>query len=158
MVNLNNLEIKNIKEKMEICRCSFKDLRKVYEVELESFDHPYPFPVFLNFLLREPNGFLIAKMNDQIVGYIVGVTEKDIGTIDSIAVKKDYRRKSIGKKLLDSIIEYFKLKNISIINLQVRIDNYEAISFYEKNGFKKVKVLKNYYSDGCDAFLMEKRI
>jgi ribosomal-protein-alanine N-acetyltransferase len=145
-------------EEIKIHKCSFKDLRKVYEVELESFDHPYPFSVFLNFLLKEPNGFLIAKMNDQIVGYVIGVTEKNIGTIVSIAVKKDYRRKGIGKKLLDYIIEYFKLKNISIINLQVRIDNYEAISFYENNGFKKVKILKNYYSNGCDAFLMEKKI
>jgi ribosomal-protein-alanine N-acetyltransferase len=145
-------------EQIKIHKCSFKDLRKVYEVELESFENPYPFPVFLNFLLKEPNGFLIAKMNDQIVGYVIGVTEKNIGTIVSIAVKKDYRRKGIGKKLLDYIIEYFKLKNISIINLQVRIDNYEAISFYENNGFKKVKILKNYYSNGCDAFLMEKKI
>jgi ribosomal-protein-alanine N-acetyltransferase len=145
-------------EQIKIHKCSFKDLRKVYEVELESFENPYPFPVFLNFLLKEPNGFLIAKMNDQIVGYVIGVIEKNIGTIVSIAVKKDYRRKGIGKKLLDYIIEYFKLKNISIINLQVRIDNYEAISFYENNGFKKVKILKNYYSNGCDAFLMEKKI
>jgi ribosomal-protein-alanine N-acetyltransferase len=156
-MGLRYFELNN-KEDIKIDKCSFKDLRKVYEVELESFDHPYPFPVFLNFLLKEPNGFLIAKMNDQIVGYIIGIIEKNIGTIVSIAVKKDYRRKGIGKKLLDCIIEYFKSKNISIINLQVRIDNYEAISFYENNGFKKVKILKNYYGDGCDAFLMEKKI
>lgn len=146
------------KNNLRICKCSFKNLRKVYEVELESFEHPYPFPIFLSYLISKPNGFLIAKINNQIVGYIIGITKKNIGTIVSIAVKKDYRKKGIGKKLLDSIIEYFKSKNVSLINLQVRIDNYEAISFYEKNGFKKVKVLKNYYSDGCDAFLMEKKL
>ncbi|MEM2633527.1 MAG: ribosomal protein S18-alanine N-acetyltransferase, partial [Nitrososphaerota archaeon] len=113
---------------------------------------------FVGYLIKYSDGFLIAKINDHIVGYIIGIIEKNIGTIVSIAVKKDYRKKGIGKKLLDSIIEYFKSRNVSLVNLQVRIDNYEAISFYEKNGFKKVKVLKNYYSDGCDAFLMEKKV
>ncbi|MEM2178692.1 MAG: ribosomal protein S18-alanine N-acetyltransferase [Candidatus Methanomethylicaceae archaeon] len=148
----------NSEEKIKICKCSFKDLRKVYEIELESFDNPYPFPIFVGYLIKYSDGFLIAKINDHIVGYIIGIIEKNIGTIVSIAVKKDYRKKGIGKKLLDSIIEYFKSRNVSLVNLQVRIDNYEAISFYEKNGFKKIKVLKNYYSDGCDAFLMEKKV
>ncbi|MEM3407538.1 MAG: ribosomal protein S18-alanine N-acetyltransferase [Nitrososphaerota archaeon] len=148
----------NIKEEIKIHKCSFKDLRKVYEIELESFDHPYPFPIFVGYLIKYSNGFLIAKINDQIVGYVIGIAEKNVGTIVSIAVKKDYRRKGIGKKLLNSIIEYFKSRSVSLINLQVRIDNYEAISFYEKNGFKKVRILKNYYSDGCDAFLMEKKL
>ena len=40
------------------------------------------------------------------------------------------------------------------MTLEVRVSNSVAIKFYEKHGFVKHSIRKNYYSNGEDAILM----
>ena len=55
------------------------------------------------------------------------------------------------------IINFCKVKNINIINLEVSSKNLTAIELYKTFGFKEVGLRKNYYKN-CDALLYTKSI
>ncbi len=60
--------------------------------------------------------------------------------IVTLFVSKRYQNNHIGKKLLDSVVDFFP-KNLTV---DTRVENIKAIKFYEKNNFVVVrKNLKN---------------
>ena len=93
----------------------------------------------------------VYKEND-ILGFLVYDLIYDRIELEYIGVKKEYRKKNIGSKLMEYLIN----KNLSI-SLEVDISNINAINLYEKYGFKKVSIRKNYY-EGKDAYLMLKEV
>ena len=77
----------------------------------------------------------------------------------SIAVLKEYRRRGIGSKLLEETIRASReFYDAEAIYLEVRVSNKPAISLYEKFGFKKARIIRGYYMDGEDAYVMVKRL
>ncbi len=98
---------------------------------------------------------VIAYIDNEPIGYVsVCIENRDTAHIVSIAVREKYRRRGIGKKLICIVLKKLAEMNISEVILEVRVSNEVAINFYKKFNFKIVKVLKNYYSDGEDAYLM----
>ena len=73
--------------------------------------------------------------------------------IDYIIVSNIYRRKGIGSKLLEYLIDYCKEKSISNITLEVNENNIAAINLYKKYGFEVAATRKNYYKE-ADGLLM----
>ena len=69
---------------------------------------------------------------------------------DYVAVHKDYRHEGIATKLLQALEEYVKANDGRYIHvLSCDIDSYKpARLFYEKNGYKKVAEIPNYYVQG----------
>ena len=76
----------------------------------------------------------------------------------SVSVRKEYWNKGIGSQLLLEIINFAKENSFEIIELQVRNDNFSAIHLYEKFGFKKISVRKNYYENIEDAYVMQREV
>ncbi len=73
----------------------------------------------------------------------------------SIAVLREYRRMGIGSALLKATIDEAVLDgNIASIYLEVRVSNEPAIRLYRKFGFREVRVIRGYYRDGEDAYVM----
>lgn len=93
---------------------------------------------------------IIAYKEDKIIGFIIYDDIYDRYEIEYIGVLEEYRNKGIGSKLM----EYLDNKNIS---LEVDVNNENAIKLYEKYGFKKVSIRKNYYNNH-DAYLMVKEV
>ncbi len=65
----------------------------------------------------------------------------------AISVKKEYWRQGIGSIMMNELIQFAKeqgeIKNIS---LGVKASNSKAIKMYDKFGFQKVGVHKNYFN------------
>ena len=72
----------------------------------------------------------------------------------SVAVLDDYRKKGIGRVLVEESIKGIKSKKCDEYHLEVRCSNNEAVRLYEKLGFIIRQQLNAYYRDGEDAFLM----
>lgn len=99
----------------------------------------------------------IAKYEGKVVGLIIGMIESnsrlelpnEIGYIGLLTVLKDYRRKGIGKELVDKLKDWFKEKKITEIELFTTINNEESRRFWDKSGYKvylerrKINVLSN---------------
>ena len=98
----------------------------------------------------------VVEGNDMI-GFI-GVDPRfsqSVAWITTIAVDPSYQRRGIGRMLLQVCEDRVTLPRI---RLSVRMSNYNAISLYEKEGYKMIDVWKNYYSDYEDAMVMEKKL
>lgn len=97
--------------------------------------------------------FLIIKVEEKTAGYVILYDSVDVWEIMKIAVKKEHRRKGIGKELLKYISSLIQMP----IMLEVRENNIRAIEFYKKNGFEEIATRKNYYTDtGEAAYIMVK--
>jgi ribosomal-protein-alanine N-acetyltransferase len=121
---------------------------------------------FFESILRElPEAFIVAELNDRIVGYIMckiefgfsnyrklGFVKK--GHVVSVAVLEQDRGKGIGKALMLEGISGVMGRKSDEIYLEVRISNESAIKMYEKLGFQIKSKLRTYYRDGEDAYLM----
>ncbi len=99
--------------------------------------------------------FFLAKVENKAVGYGGMYTVLDEGYVTNIGVLPDYRRKGIGAKIVNSLIDYSKEKSLDFLSLEVRVSNSAAISLYKNFGFEEVGVRKNFYSNPKeDALIM----
>ncbi|ABO34543.1 [SSU ribosomal protein S18P]-alanine acetyltransferase [Methanococcus maripaludis C5] len=135
------------------------DLKRVMEIEKESFDKNYPEFLMMHIYTSFPDGFLVAETEDgKIVGYIIALMEWGNGHVVSIAVDSAYQNYGIGNALLSATENFlFNECHAKHCVLEVRFDNKKAREFYYKRNYVDRKVLYNYYDDGADAILMIKR-
>lgn len=99
--------------------------------------------------LAEDGGKIAAYANLRILG--------DEAELMRIAVLKDRRQEGISKLLIKRIFRIGIEKEASIIRLEVRSENFPAISLYKKFRFIQNGIRKSYYSNPTeDAILMEK--
>lgn len=93
----------------------------------------------------------VGYEGDKPVGFIfLRKFYMDFWELTLIGVLNEYRGKGIGKSLLKEALKDIKGE----IHLHVQTHNITAISLYEKFGFHKERLIKGFYSDGSDAYLM----
>jgi ribosomal protein S18 acetylase RimI-like enzyme len=69
-------------------------------------------------------------------------------------VAERFREMGIGSSLILSFIDTSKQNGCDSCHLEVRANNFKAIALYEKNGFRKEKVINTYYQDGSGCLIM----
>ncbi len=79
------------------------------------------------------------------------------GHIVSVAVLRDHRRQGIGTELIERGIAGMVEYGATEFYLEVRKTNKPAVSVYEELGFEVGRVLRGYYRDGEDAYLMTRQ-
>ena len=98
----------------------------------------------------------------KILGYVVFYGTIENTDIFEIAIKKEYQGQSFGEKLLkksmEDIIEKNMNKNFSKnkFMLEVNEKNVKALKLYEKIGFERISIRKNYYGKNENAMIMMK--
>ena len=92
-------------------------------------------------------GFVTLHFHRQGYGHII--------TID---VHPDARRHRLGTLLINAVCERLRKMTAFMVVLEVAVNNHSALAFYDKLGFKRVKVLERYYSRDLDAIFMTKRL
>ena len=144
------------------------DLDSILLIENASFgiyDNPFPREMFVDFLIKNPEGFKVAEIGGSVVGYGYTTRAKRHvfgkeyeATIYSLAVSQEFRRCGVGSALLRDSLERLSAStpnSIIIITLQVSVKNHEAQHLYLKFGFKQTRTLRGYYGFGKDAFEMK---
>ena len=79
----------------------------------------------------------IAQENDIVIGYCLSNTDNCHGEMNTLHVKEEERGKEVGKKLMEMHLKWMKEKECKNISLHVSHENENAITFYEKFGFRK---------------------
>lgn len=99
-----------------------------------------------------------AFSENELVGVITFDKSFETADLEDIVVKKQFRNKGVATNLLERAETDLKNQKTEKVFLEVRESNFTAISFYSKNGFKKISVRKNYYADGENALVMLKEL
>ena len=55
---------------------------------------------------------------------------------------------------MDSTLRRLRRRGVTRLVLMVKVTNRPARRFYEKYGFRKVRLARRYYEDGSDGILM----
>ena len=95
---------------------------------------------------------------EEIVGICVYQIVLDEVQINYFSFKKKFRRMGYGTFLILHIINQCENLGIKRILLEVSEKNLTAEKFYNKFNFSTVGVRKNYYKDGSNALLKEKKL
>jgi ribosomal-protein-alanine N-acetyltransferase len=144
--------------RVTIRNATIKDLPSVYRLEKISFPDPYPYLLLLQLLLRNPETFIVAESEGDIVGYAASSIEsKSVGHVISIAVLPSLRRRGIASMLMDTLEKRMIEAGAISFYLEVSEDNIPAQNLYAKRGYLPKALLRSYYSTGKDAIRMEKR-
>tara|TARA_B100000524_G_scaffold332154_1_gene219138 strand:- start:58 stop:492 length:435 start_codon:yes stop_codon:yes gene_type:complete len=94
----------------------------------------------------------------KIIGIYVVQIIIDEAQISFFSIKQNFRRKGYGSFLMSSLIKECEKLHIKKILLEVSENNFIAEVFYSKFNFLTVGKRKNYYNDGTDAVLKEKKL
>lgn len=141
---------------MIIEKMTFSDFENIKDILQSDFDEFWNSNILKSELESENSKYIVAKENDEIVGFAgIIITPIDI-EITNIVTKKRKRKKGIGKLLLDKLIKMAKEINSESISLEVNENNQIAIHLYESYGFKKVGLRKKYYNGIDNAIIMTK--
>ncbi len=132
-----------------------EDLPALAEIERDCIPQPWSLRAFeTEFAADSSLLFCAEDKNGVIVGFVTASYVLDEVSVNNVAVTGAYRGKGIGTLLMnalqDSVSDF-----ASFITLEVRESNASAIALYEKCGFGRVGVRKNFYENPReDAVLM----
>lgn len=132
------------------------DLDQVMLLELACFSVPWTKEAFHSEL--EKNGlahYIVLEEDNEIIGYGGIWYVVDEGHITNVAIHPEHRKKGLGKKLIESMVDAARSHEIVHMTLEVRKSNAAAIKLYECMGFKTAGIRPKYYTDnGEDALIM----
>lgn len=108
---------------------------------------------------EKDNGYVLYVVdNENVIALLSGYSAVGEADITSIAVHPEYRRKGLALGLIERFIEMIPDDAESIF-LEVRESNAPAIALYEKCGFERLSVRKNFYSQPREnAVVMQKKL
>ena len=141
---------------MEIFTMTLEDLEQMKNTLYSDFDNFWSYNVLKQELENKNTTYIVAKENDEIIGFAGLSTCLDEATLNNIVVKKSHRNRGIGGELLEALIELCSELRMKTFTLEVDTENEPAIHLYEKFGFKNLGIRKNYYNNERDAFIMTK--
>lgn len=131
------------------------DIEAIAEIESLSINPPWSLKSISEFSECITSRILVAKICDNVVGYITYSVVLDEVQIANVATHPDFRRMGVGEKLLTVLYKEALDNNMSFITLEVRCSNEPAIKLYRKCGYQEVGRRKNYYKFPTeDAILM----
>lgn len=105
------------------------------------------------------NGIVLCiSENSRITALISGYFAEGEGDITSVAVRPENRRQGLATSLIKEFEKNLP-ENTDNIFLEVRESNLSAVGLYEKCGFEKLSVRKNFYSNPREnAVIMVKNL
>ena len=130
-------------DKIKISQMTMEDLEGVYEIDKEAFPIPWRRSSFEEELKNVLATYLVAKIDENIVGYLGMWFIMDECHITNIAVSSNYRRMGIAKELLHRIVEEareYGCGTIQITASDMGVKLYESYGFVHNGNFMQYKL------------------
>lgn len=146
---------------ISIEKAKVDDLDALYEIEKECFTIEAFSKRQIASLLRRSNSIsLLAKINDEVVGFLIALIHKinneKIAHIITLDVAVKARRKRVGLRMFENLDRILEKNEVKVCYLEVRVDNKAARKFYRKLGYVETEMIRNFYCSGKDGIRMRK--
>ena len=87
-------------------------------------------------LQRDPDLFLVAEEDQQILGVVLGAWDGRRGWINHLAVRSDHRRSGIGKSLVKELERRLAGKGALKVNAQIYKSNRVSVEFFKSLNYE----------------------
>ena len=137
------------------------DLPEVMELERLVFPNPWTPGLFLHELKLSFSRVYLARSSNgtrRPLGYVCRWVVGDEVHILNLAVHPDGRRAGTGRALVQRILDDAVALGAVSISLEVGRRNAAAAALYRAMGFSETGLRRNYYGEGEDAVIMERRL
>lgn len=129
-----------------IRKATLSDVLPIARLEKEIFPEPLSESFLYDEIALNPFAYYIVyEENHDIIGYMGLRAVDEHAEVMNFAVSKLHQRMGIGTAILEHAMAHLKSIHVSILTLEVRRSNKSAQALYEKFGFKKSHVRKDYY-------------
>lgn len=143
---------------IKIEEMTLSDFEEIKDDLQSKFDEFWNKEILKSELENANSKYIVAKEDEEIVGFAGIIILPDNVEIMNIVTKKSERKKGIGNLLLDRLIYMTKELKKDNISLEVNEKNEVAINLYKKFGFKEVGIRKKYYNGADNAIIMTKEL
>lgn len=145
-----------------IQRMTVKDAYACWELDQRCFvdGEAYDLDTF-QFLLSNPQAVArkVVLADGHMIGFAVGMLEPGgVGHLISVGVAPEWRRRGIGKLLMEEMERGFAKRGATTVRLEVRAGNVIAQQLYLKLGYTITQQIPNYYANGDEALVMVKAL
>ena len=145
-----------------------KQRQRIIDIMTKYLSEPYPIYTYIYFLDLFPDCTILCydknkkdENNDYFVaGAIVGninrKPNKVQGYIAMLAVEEEYRKRGLGRKMVELLMDTFKKSyRVNEISIETEVDNFPALGLYESLGFIRTKMYINYYFNANNAYKLK---
>lgn len=139
---------------LELNNMVVSDLDSISNILETEFDDFWNYNVFKQELENENSIYIVAKINNEIVGFGGIWKSVDDVHITNIVTKKNMRNLGIATHILTKLINIANSLKFTSVTLEVNENNTNAIKLYEKFNFTKLGIRKKYYKNTDNAIIM----
>jgi len=123
----------------EQCRALWRELtewhREIYQDPTIGGEQPEDY--FDKHLAKVgPDNLWVAVHESRVVGLVGLIITENEAEIEPLIVSKDYRRKRIGKQLIETVVHEARKKRLRYLNIKPVARNIKTIRFLYEQGFK----------------------
>jgi ribosomal protein S18 acetylase RimI-like enzyme len=104
-------------------------------------DYNNPYEDIRRKLAVQPGLFLVGTLNTLVVACVMAGYEGHRGWLNYLAVTPACRRRGFARLMVAAAEKELRLLGCPKINLQVRLENTQAMEFYKNIGFKVDQVV-----------------
>ena len=141
---------------------SVSDVNEIGNLSRKYIEHDllwqYTPKKILRLIESKAKNVVVARKGNKLVGFGIMTYSEKLANLDLLAVKLIYRRRGIGRKIVEWLEEVATLAGIFNIYVQVRKINKGAINFYKKIGFQVIDEKSGYYQGQETAVIMCKNL
>lgn len=120
---------------------------QINAIEQECFHGSWTAETLLSELNSPLNYLVTEDCGGAIAGFALGRVAADEAELFQIATLPEFRRQGIAGRLLDRLHAGMRERGAACCFLEVRSRNAGAIALYEKSGYERIALRKNYYPD-----------
>ena len=124
-VQLRPVENRDIPALLAIEKACFEDFWRYDALSFENIAATHPY-------------FVVAELNNKVVGYQFNALEDEFGYLVRIAVHPSVNGQGVGVRLMSAAITFFQQAHVLRIMLNTQDDNTRAHRLYEWFGFVRI--------------------
>ncbi len=113
---------------------------------------------WVNEFKKEGIKVFCLSLENLVIGICVVQVVLDEAQINYFVVNQKFRKRGFGSHLMSFLVKQCERLNINKLLLEVSKKNVIAEKFYNRFDFSTVGIRRNYYKDGSDALLKEKKL
>lgn len=129
---------------MTVEKMTVAHLDDVAELERLCFSEPWSRKALELLLTDEAVGFVSVE-DGRVIAYGGMLLTPFEGQVTNIAVHEGYRRRGLGRAIVDALREEATARGLEQISLEVRVSNEAAITLYRHAGFYDAGMRRRFY-------------